>query len=148
MFDFQKLFGRILLRKTGIGNDLNIRLRRAIAHGRLGAGELDFHVVYLQSRQGGQDMLHGVDFDLADAQRGAALKIDDVIDIGRNFGAILEIGANERDTVVNRRGGKRDCGLTSGMKAGSREAGRLFYGSLHLSHVLILVRSDSVLTLF
>ena len=91
--------------------------RRAVHDGRLGAAELDEHVVELQAHKGGQGVLDGVDAGPVLLDGGAAAQVHHVVHVGVDDGLAGQIDALKLVAVAHRRGAKRHGGLDAGVQA-------------------------------
>src|SRR5205807_6656511 len=76
-----------------------IRLDAAVENGRLGTGELDRQVVDHVRRDGGEQMLDGVNRGLSVADRGAAFHRLYFREPCRHFGRTREVGPAKDDAL-------------------------------------------------
>ena len=96
---------------------------------------LDAAVVDLHPAEGRHAVFGGVDRDVLLAHGGAAAQVNDIIDIGFDLRAILNIGPDELDAVIFRRRMKRYGRGDTRLKAYSRQGDTPADRMLH-SHIM------------
>ena len=85
LVDNKIIFRRILIFKAGFEQHIDKRLRTSVGYRRFDIIQLDENVVDLKTGNSGKDMLDGMNACVAYAERRTAAKIDDMVDICRNF---------------------------------------------------------------
>ena len=76
----------------------------AVGNGRFVGVQLDDGIINAVAGQGGEDVFHGVDLDVALGERGGAVGLGNVLHAGLDFGFPLEVHATEPHPGVAGRG--------------------------------------------
>ena len=122
--------GGVLLDDARRAQRLDERQAGAVAAGHLRLIDPHFAVVDLQAGQRGHDVLDHLDAGLAAAKRGSPRHFDAVLDRGRDPRTARQIGADEDDARVGRRGAKLDAHVSPAPVAHALNRGGGGYRSL------------------
>ena len=99
-FDRQSLARAILVDDPGRVEGLDEQTARPVAARAFGGVDLDRAVVDLEAGQGRHDVLDQLDHGRAVLNGGSALRRDHLADLGRDRGAVGQIGPDEPDAGV------------------------------------------------